>query len=91
MSRFIIQASHTPAECLQGLDEVLSQGPDVLSRYDFGCAAGDHLNHTCFTTIEAPHEVAARQTIPSLIRDRAQVVEVGKFTPDQIRSFHQGG
>ncbi len=90
MARYFIQASHSPAECLQGLDEILAQGPDVLSAYDFACAVGDHSNHTCQTTIEAANEAAARRTIPSLIRDRARIVEVGKFTPEQIRSFHAG-
>jgi hypothetical protein len=90
MARYFIQASHTPAECLQGLDTILAQGPDVLSNYDFGCAVGDHSNHICQTTVEAPDEAAARSTIPSLIRDRARVIEIGKFTPEQVRSFHAG-
>jgi len=90
MSSYFMQASHTPEECLRGLDEILAQGPDVLSRYDFGCAVGDHSNHVCQTTIEAPDEAAARRSIPSLIRDRAGIVEIGKFTPDQVRSFHAG-
>jgi hypothetical protein len=88
MARFFIQATHTPQECLQGLDEIVAQGPQALAGYDFGCAVGDHSNHVCQTTIEALDESAARMTIPSLIRDRAKIVEVGKFTPEQVRSFH---
>lgn len=90
MARYLIQASHTPAECLQGLDEVLSQGPNALARYDYGCAVGDHSNHMCSTIVEANNEKAARNTLPSFIRGKAQIVEVGKFTPEQVRSFHQG-
>jgi hypothetical protein len=90
MPRYFIQASHTPAECLKGLDEILAQGPEALSRYDFGCAVGDHSNHVCQTTVEAADEVSARQSIPVLIRERASIVEIGKFTADQVRSFHAG-
>jgi hypothetical protein len=88
MARYFIQASHTPEECLMGLDEILAQGPNMLASYDFGCAVGDHSNHVCQTTLEAPDEAAARQSIPSRIRDRARVTEIGKFTAEQVRSFH---
>jgi hypothetical protein len=91
MSRFTIQAAHTPEGCLQTLDEVLALGPSALANYDFACAVGDHSNHMCYTIVEAANEAAARATLPERVRSTAQVVEVGKFTPEQIRSFHQGG
>jgi hypothetical protein len=88
MPRYLIESSHTPEECLKALDEVLAQGPEALARYDFGCAVGDHSNHRAYTMIEAANEVAARNILPMLLRGKAQVIEVGKFTPEQIRSFH---
>jgi hypothetical protein len=88
MSRFVIQSQHTADGCLQTLDEVLALGADALARYDFACAAGDHSNHTCYTTVDAIDSVAARATLPASVRAQAQVTEVGKFTPEQIRSFH---
>ncbi len=88
MARYLIQTAHTPEECLQGLDDVLAQGSDVLARYDFGCAVGDHSNHVCYTSVEASSEAQARAQLPRSIADKANVTEVGKFTPTQIKSFH---
>jgi hypothetical protein len=90
MPRFLIQSPHTQEECLQALDAFLAQGPDSLARYDFACAAGDHSNHTSYATVEAANESAARALLPQLVSSRAQVIEVGKVTPEQIRSYHGG-
>jgi hypothetical protein len=79
---------HTADGCLQTLDDVLALGSDALASYDFACAVGDHSNHTCYTTIEAMDAIAARAVLPPSVRAQAQVIEVGKFTPEQIRSFH---
>ncbi len=88
MARYLMQTIHTPAECLGGLDAILAKGPDTLSRYDFGCAVGDHSNHVCFCSLDAPSEAAARAQLPQTIAAKATVVEVGKFTAEQVRSFH---
>ena len=90
MSQYFVQAAHTPEECLDGLDEILAQGPDVLARYSFGCAVGDHSNHTAFYTIEAASQAAARAALPERQRAGATVLEVGKFTPEQVRAAHGG-
>ncbi len=59
----------------------------MLAQYDFGCAVGDHSNHTCYIRLEADGEAAARSMIAGPVATYAQV-EVGKFTEQQIRSFH---
>jgi hypothetical protein len=88
MARYFVQASHSPDECLQGLDDIVAMGPQAIEQYDFGCAVGDHSNHVCFCTAEAASEAAVREMLPRGIRAKAQVTEVGKFTTDQIKSFH---
>jgi hypothetical protein len=88
MSRYAIQSVHTADGCLQTLDDVLALGADALTHYDFACAAGDHSNHICYTTVEAIDAIAARATLPASVSAQAQVTEVGKFTPEQILSFH---
>jgi len=85
VARYLIQSPHTKEECLQALDDILAEGPDMLARYDFGCVAGDH---TGYATIDARSEDAAREFVPALVRNKARITEVGKFTPEQIRSFH---
>ena len=86
MARYFIESPHTKEECLQALDEILAEGPEVLARYDWGCMAGDH---TGYATIEAGSEASARNMVPALVRNKTRVIEVGKFTPGQIRSFHE--
>ncbi|HLG11916.1 MAG TPA: hypothetical protein VI876_09165 [Dehalococcoidia bacterium] len=88
MSRYAIQSMHTADGCLGTLDDILALGADALTHYDFGCAVGDHSNHTCYTTVEAMDAMAARAMLPASVRAQAQIIEVGKFTPAQIRSFH---
>ena len=88
MARYLFQAAHTPEECLATLDGALAQGRDTLARYDFGCAVGDHTNHTCYCSLEADNEAVARAMVGDPIGNKGQIVEVGKFTEAQIRSFH---
>jgi hypothetical protein len=88
MARFVIQSAHAPEECLATLDAAMAQGRNMLAQYDFGCAVGDHSNHVCYTTLEAENEAAARRLVAGPLASKATVVEVGKFTEDQIRSFH---
>ncbi len=88
MARYLVQATHTPDQCLQGLDDIVAQGPNEIGRYDFGCAVGDHSNHVCFCSVEAGSEAAVRDMLPRGIRAIARVTEVGKFTAEQVKSFH---
>jgi hypothetical protein len=85
MSRYLIGTSHTPEECLQALDQILDRVPDILAKFDWGCMTGDH---TGWAVIEAESRSALEDKLPSSMLDRARIVEVGKFTPEQIRSFH---
>ncbi len=86
MANYFIESPHTPEECLRALDEVLAQSPKILAKFDWGCGAGEH---TGWAVVEAESESAARNIVPGFIRKKARVVEVTKFTPEQIRSFHQ--
>lgn len=85
MARYIVESSHTKEECLKALDEILAEGPAVLNKFDWGCQAGDH---TGYALVDAEAEAEVRNMIPGFLRNKARVVKVGKFTPEQIRSFH---
>jgi hypothetical protein len=86
MARYLIESPHTTEECLRALDELLARGPGVLAKYDFGCMSGDH---TGYVIVEASGESEARETVPTFLRGKARIVKVDKFTPEQIKSFHQ--
>ena len=85
MERYVIESPHSKEECLKALDEMLSEGPSVLNKFDWGCTAGDH---TGYAIIDADSENEAKNLVPRFIRNKARVIKVDKFTPEQIRAFH---
>ncbi|MBI5644222.1 MAG: hypothetical protein HY954_12195 [Deltaproteobacteria bacterium] len=84
--KYLIETPHTKEECLKALDEILAKGQEVLSKFDWGCVAGDH---TGYALVEAENEAKARNMIPAFLNKKARIIQVGKFTPEQIRSFHK--
>ena len=86
MKRYLIETPHKPEDCLKALDEELAKGPQVLGKFDYGCMAGDH---TGYAIINAANREDAIRIVPTFLQNTAKIVEVGKFTPDMIRSFHQ--
>lgn len=88
MARYIIASPHTAEECLRALDEVLDRGPRLLANYEWGCMAGDH---TGYLVTEASSESEAQSEIPAFVRSKARIVQLNKFTPEEIASFHQKG
>jgi hypothetical protein len=86
MERYFIESPHTAEECLHALDEILGMGPLALSKYEWGCMAGDH---TGYAILEARSEAEAAANVPAFLRGKARVVKLNRFTPEQIRQFHQ--
>jgi len=86
MAQYLIESAHTPAECLQALDDVSAQGEDMLAKYNWGCMAGDHRG---WVLVEADSESAARSMVPSNVRSKARITKVNKFTRKEIESFHK--
>jgi hypothetical protein len=86
MARYIVETPHSPEECLRTMDALEAKGADYLAKFDFGCLHGEH---TAFGRIDAASEKAACDEIPSSLRPKARVTQVDRFTPDQVRKFHQ--
>ena len=85
MSEYLIKSPHTKAECLQALDETLAKGSDVLAKFKWGCGAGDH---TGYAIVEAESKSEAQNIIPTFLRDKADIVELNEFSPEQIKAYH---
>jgi hypothetical protein len=85
MPMFMIESPHTKEECLGALDGIVEESPEYLSKFSFGCMAGDH---TGYATVEADSVEEARKLVPSSVRGKAKVVPVTKFSKEQIDSFH---
>ena len=85
MAQYIIELSHDDPECIQSLNTIVDWGMHLLHHTWFGCAVGVH---TCWLQLEAETADEARGVLPPQMKSKAQVVEVQKLTPDQIKALH---
>ena len=81
---YLIEAPHSPRECVQAMDEALARGPNFLAQFEWGCVEGEH---TGWATIEAKNEYEARDMVPAVARSRARVIRVDKVTPDHVNAI----
>jgi len=84
MKEFLVETPHTKEECMAELDD-LAKRQELLSRFTWGCMAGEH---TGYAILEADDERSARELVPPVVRSKARIHPVTRFTQDQIRSFH---
>lgn len=83
---YLIEVPHNEEDCLKALDEQFEKGTDILDKFYFGCMTGDH---TGYAILDLKNEGEVRNLIPSFLLDKSIITEVGKFTPEMIRSFHK--
>jgi hypothetical protein len=86
MKRYLIETPHKVEDCLRALDEELAKGQQVLGKFEYGCMAGDH---TGYAIVDAESREDAIALVPTFLQSTAKIVEVVKYTPDMIRSFHK--
>jgi hypothetical protein len=83
-SQYIVIAPHTAADCVAVMDDLSAS--KTLDKWDFGCMDGDH---TGYRMVTADSREAALATVPAAERTKARAVELTKFTPEQVKSFHK--
>jgi hypothetical protein len=83
--KFMVIASHTPEDCLKVLDDMSGKSSKLLSKFDWGCMAGDH---TAYAVFDAKDEAAVKAMLPDDMKN-AKIVKLNKFTAAQIKSFHE--
>ncbi|HXG36115.1 MAG TPA: hypothetical protein VNL15_04030 [Dehalococcoidia bacterium] len=86
MARYMIEASHTPEDCVRVLDLYLRAGAHYLTHAEWGCEDGVH---TAWIIVDAETPDEARLRVPPVIRNTASLVKLCKFAPEQIRAFHE--
>lgn len=86
-STYFVMAPHTKESCMKVLDELKAKGEDNLSKYKFGCMAGDH---TSYAFLKAPSEEALRKMLPEDVLANAKIQKVDVITAKQIEDFHKG-
>ncbi|HLF77172.1 MAG TPA: hypothetical protein VJB57_06725 [Dehalococcoidia bacterium] len=87
MARYIVEIEHTPEDCVAALDSVVAMSKELIGRFDWGCKAGAH---TGWAVMEARDEATARMLLPTVARQSAKVVQLNKFTVEDVQSFHTG-
>ena len=86
MAKYMIEMPHTDAECLQALDEISEQAPQLLSMANWGCKAGVH---TGWAVVEAKDDAGARQYVASpSMQNKARITKLTTFSRQDIESFH---
>jgi hypothetical protein len=86
MAKYMIEAPHSAEKCNIALYEILKKDPNLPEKFDWGCNSGVH---TGWIIVDAENESEARKKLPTMLQSDARVVELNKFTPDQIKWFHQ--
>ncbi|MEE9594964.1 MAG: hypothetical protein V3V92_06140 [Candidatus Hydrothermarchaeales archaeon] len=86
MGGYFIESPHEKGNCRVALEEILAKNPDLPEKFDWGCMEGEH---TGWIVLEAEDESDARSKLPDILKSDARIIKVNKFTPGQIRLFHQ--
>jgi hypothetical protein len=89
MPRFLIESPHTGRECLMVLKDFLATG--YLTHFEWGCKQGEHFG---WCILEAASAAEAKMAVPSLVRDKARIVELKSFTQEDIareEALHKNG
>lgn len=79
MDRYLIETPHTDEDCHRLIDNVYAMG--YIYHFDWGCDAGVHCG---WAIIEAEDEEQARLAVPSLVRNKARVIKLKKYTPETL-------
>ena len=83
MQSFLVISAHSGDECSKVLQDVLATG--YLTHFDWGCMDGEH---TGWAVIEAESKREALLVVPPYARGRARVVQITKFTPEEVKGIH---
>ena len=91
MARFLIEVPHEPetVACAKVVQIFLSSGSHFVSHADWGCMDGDH---SAWLIVDVDTKEDARAVLPPGFRSNARIVQLNKFTMeeiDQILSRHR--
>lgn len=92
MARFIIEVPHEAEEvaCARAVQTLLKTGSHFLTNADYGCRDGEH---KAWLIVDVDNKKEARAILPPEYRAKSKIVQLNKFTLeeiDEILSHHQG-
>jgi len=85
MPKYLIEVPHAPdvTSCYQAIHIFLTTGSHFLTHCDWGCKDGVH---KAWFTIDADSKDEALRVLPPAFRPDATIVEVGKFTIEEVET-----
>jgi hypothetical protein len=92
MPRFLIEVPHEEeiVPCAHAVKIFLESGSHFLTHADWGCKDGDH---KAWFIAEVDSKEQARAIVPAAYRSRAKIVQLNKFTIeeiDELLRYHRG-
>ena len=86
MARFLIELTHGSEgnACLKALHAIEQAGSHFVTRAEWGCVDGDHCG---WLTVEVDSREEALQIVPPEFRKEARVVELNRFTRENIAAM----
>ena len=91
MPKFYIEIPHEEETiaCIKAIRILQETGSHFLTHADYGCYDGDH---TARLFVEVDSKQDALMIIPPAYRDKATVIQMNRFTPedlDRLMQHHQ--
>ncbi|HVN33344.1 MAG TPA: hypothetical protein VMT45_15310 [Thermoanaerobaculaceae bacterium] len=88
MPKFLIEVPHEEdsVSCARVVKIFLSSGSHFLTNAEWGCFDGDH---HCWMLADVHDKQEARAIVPPGLRAQARVVQLNRFSLDEIDKFLQ--
>lgn len=85
-THFMIEIPHTKEQCMQMLDEIKGQTPEMLNKMEWGCMDNNHIG---YAVVEATNKDEALKMLPVQERKMAKITKLDKFSVQQIEDLHK--
>lgn len=86
MAKFLIEVPHDETEkaCVHAVKIFLETGSHFLANADWGCHDGDH---KAWMLVDVETKDQARMIIPSAFRPDAKIIELHRFTREEMEEY----
>jgi hypothetical protein len=86
MAKFLIEVTHDVKreECARAVHFFLNTGSHFMTHTDWGCLDGVHKG---WITVEADSKEEARDMVPPNFRSQANIVQLNKFTIEEMEEI----
>src|ERR1041385_5724129 len=84
MDRYLVISGHTAEECRLAVKYFSEHHATYMTHFEWGCFDNDH---NAYAIIEADNHEHARMSVPPMLRSKAKIVKLARFTAQQIQKI----